>query len=115
MADISFDQMPAAVDKLLRENAEIKALLRRVVEKGLAGESKEIMNASEAAKFIGRPISAVYALVNKRAIPFSKPDSNLVFLRDDLIEWIRSCRQNTVSEEVEHVRRNVLAKNANRK
>jgi len=53
-------------------------------------ESKKHLNTNECAEFIGRSPGAVRNLVLRRAIPFRKPGGRLLFLRNEIEEWIES-------------------------
>lgn len=47
------------------------------------------LTVAEAADHVRGPRSRIYALVSKRAIPFEKDGSRLLFHRDELDAWIR--------------------------
>jgi excisionase family DNA binding protein len=48
------------------------------------------LNVEEAARHLACPTSRIYALVSKRAIPFEKDGSRLLFRRTDLDTFV--CR-----------------------
>ena len=47
------------------------------------------LTVEEAAERIRAPKSRLYALVSKRAIPFEKDGSRVLFHRDQLDQWVR--------------------------
>lgn len=60
---------------------------------------KDVFNSEEAALFLGMTRSQLYKLTYQRAIPFYKPTGKLViFLRQELIEWVKSSRVATTTE-----------------
>lgn len=115
MADqLTYNDIPGAISFLLKENLEIKRLLHDVLQSTSrlnGSNSKEVMNVKQAAVFLSRSESGIYGLINKRKIPFSKVDGSITFLRCDLIEWIKSGRQNTESEAIDETRKRVVALN----
>lgn len=50
--------------------------------------------AAECARAIGRSTHAVYCLVNRRAIPFHKPDGRLQFIPDEVKAWLKTGAKN---------------------
>lgn len=51
---------------------------------------KDIMNAQEAAEFLGYKLSYLYKLVSEGAIPYLKPRGKLYFEKDSLVRWMKS-------------------------
>jgi prophage regulatory protein len=51
---------------------------------------KDIMNAQEAAEFLGYKLSYLYKLVSEGSIPYLKPRGKLYFEKDSLIGWMKS-------------------------
>ncbi len=49
-------------------------------------------NAERVAREIGRSRHAVYCLVNRRAIPFHKPDGRLQFIPDEIRAWLKGAK-----------------------
>ena len=58
----------------------------------LLGQSKEILNTHEAAKFLGVSVSQIYRLSSKGKIPFHKAGGKKLsfFLRSELVDWVRN-------------------------
>jgi len=56
----------------------------------LLGQSKEILNTHEAAKFLGVSVSQIYRLSSEAKIPVHKAGGKKLsfFLRSELVEWI---------------------------
>lgn len=52
---------------------------------------KSYVNVEEAAKLLGVTVNAIRSMVQKRQIPFYKPNKNLRFDPDELLEcWAKS-------------------------
>jgi len=49
----------------------------------------EFLSTTEAADLLRKSPAAVRNLVMRRAIPYRKPGGRLVFLRDELEQWVR--------------------------
>jgi excisionase family DNA binding protein len=49
----------------------------------------EFLSTTEAADLLRKSPAAVRNLVMRRAIPYRKPGGRLVFIRDELLEWVR--------------------------
>lgn len=48
-----------------------------------------ILTAQEVAHLLRRKVRSIYELVEKKAIPFSRPKHTrmIIFKRDDILEW----------------------------
>lgn len=54
----------------------------------IAVNTKEILNADEAARYLGMSIYGIYNLTHRRLLPYSKPSNKLIyFKRSDLEAW----------------------------
>ena len=58
----------------------------------------EFIGIEEAAKFLKLKKSTIYQLVFKRQIPFYKCTKKLLFIKSELIEWVRKDRVLTIAE-----------------
>ena len=61
-------------------------------------EELVFMDTDEAAAFIKRTPKAIRNLVARRKIPFRKPGGRLVFLREELEQWIQSAPGITIEQ-----------------
>jgi excisionase family DNA binding protein len=72
-------------------DALIEIIVNRVLERLEARERPETepwMNVAEAAAYLACPVSRVYALVSKRAIPCRKDGRRVVFRRSELDRYL---------------------------
>ena len=63
-----------------------------------AAPEETILNVQQASEFVGLKIPTVYALVSQRKIPFSKQGKKLMFLKSELIQWVKGGRRATTAE-----------------
>lgn len=59
---------------------------------------KEFLTLQEAAQFLGRSERALYHMVSRRAIPYSRQGTRLVFSRRALQAWMESMSVVSVDE-----------------
>jgi len=56
------------------------------------------IDIKEASKIIGLSVPTIYGLVHRREIPVIKRRGKLLFLRKELMEWIKAGRRLTAEE-----------------
>lgn len=97
---LSFDQLPTAVGELL---TKVNSVLSRLDEiDGRLGSAPQedqhvLMNIKEAAAFLHKEVSTLYAYTSERRIPFYKRGNTLYFYKDQLQKWIEDggcCNKN---------------------
>lgn len=54
--------------------------------------NKVVMNREGAAKFLSISVSFLDKLMAERKIPFSKINNKVLFLKEDLIKWVKNKR-----------------------
>ena len=59
---------------------------------------EEIMNIEELSEYIKLDRQTIYALTSKREIPFCKPTGKLLFLKSEILQWLRDSRVDTITE-----------------
>jgi len=52
----------------------------------------EILTKKEAAQFLKVSISHLSNLMKKKEIPYSKTNKKVLFIKEDLIKWVKSKR-----------------------
>lgn len=55
---------------------------------------EEFIGTEIACEILHLSSSRIYALVQEGRIPFYKPGKNLLFLKSELLEWLRQSRRN---------------------
>ena len=98
---MTFDQLPKAVADLQDSVNEIKRLLMAQTQgtssNPIIPESDKVLTVAQAASFLNTSPGAIYQLVHKSAIPYSKK-GRLYFSEKELRSWIQSSRRQTVTE-----------------
>ncbi len=59
---------------------------------------EEIMNIDELSEYIKLDRQTIYALTSNREIPFCKPTGKLLFLKSEILQWLRDSRVDTITE-----------------
>ena len=97
--------------RILRENAELKSMLTRLLE--TSGQQKDVMTTQEVAEYIGVTNQRVRALVARNEIPFFKNEGETrnYFRRQDIDNWRARRRVKTNAElRTEAATRSALAR-----
>ncbi|GAB4242670.1 MAG: hypothetical protein Tsb0034_20180 [Ekhidna sp.] len=87
--------------ELISERLEkIETLLEQLVvdKEAVQEEPEKLLNAQEAADFLGDALATLYGRTSKNEIPFYKRGKKLYFKKADLIGWIEEGKCKSVSE-----------------
>ena len=96
MSETTFDNLPKAVDYLIKEMETIKEhILKSNVP---PPEKKRPVGMSEACQILGKARSTIYTLVRKGLIPCCKAGKQLYFYENELLDWIAAGRKKSVAE-----------------
>ena len=96
MDETTFDNLPKAMDYLIREVAMIKEYMIRPREH--PPDKHRPVGINEACGIIGKAKSTIYTLVRKGLIPCCKVGKKLYFYEDELLDWIASGRKKNIAE-----------------
>jgi excisionase family DNA binding protein len=96
MEPLTFDQLPQAVSKLQDKLNDIEKLL--LEDHRQSGESDQLLNVEDAAKFLNLSVPTIYSKVCRKEIPVNKQGKRLYFYKSELISWIKSGRKKTAAE-----------------
>lgn len=69
---------------------EIKKIVREEIARSAHTESDEILNANEAADFLRLKRPTIYDLKARGKIPFKKIGGKIVFIKSELLNWVKS-------------------------
>jgi len=105
MPNLTFDQLPEAVSQLLSSVHRIEHLLLENQVEG--GKDGELLNVKEASSFLNLSVSTIYTKVCRGEIPALKPGRRLYFDKNELIDWIKSCRKKSNEELAAEAKRNI--------
>lgn len=97
----TFDDLPQAVSEILRRLDRIERKLE-IREEGDEGKEEEerVLNTEQAAELLGIAKGTVYKKLHADELPCYRPQGfkKVLFLKSDLIEFIRSGRVKTAEE-----------------
>lgn len=82
---------------------ELIAEIRAIVRQEMKSQPKEFLTVKEAAELTRFSKGTIYNMVQERKIPFIKPEGKLLFVYDDLVEWLTSKAKAPVSEERQYL------------
>lgn len=106
MQNLSFNDLPEAIQKLSLKLDNIEGLIKvKLSEAPEAQEKDELLTIKEAATFLDLAVPTLYSYVQKQKIPVCKKANRLYFPKAELIEWVKSGRQKTVTE----IKRNAMS------
>ena len=99
MYNLSFEQLPNAVEQIYNKLLGLEALLLTMSGDLLPKpEANDILNIKGAAALLNLSVSSIYGLVHKKTIPVCKRGKKLYFSRADLLQWINAGRKKTTLE-----------------
>lgn len=61
-------------------------------------EEEILMNVDGTSKFIDLAIPTIYGLVHQKKIPHYKKSGRLYFMKSEILEWIKSGKQESKSD-----------------
>jgi len=99
MGDLTFEQMPQAVQKLQSTMDSIERLLRHSGG-STQSETDRWFSIDDLCKYLpGAPAkSTIYAKVHNRIIPHKKFGKRLAFLKSEIDEWLKAQGRKTIPE-----------------
>ena len=95
---ITFDSLPQAISSLADELKQIKSL---ILESSTKEGEDQILTIEETSEFLHVKKQTLYSYVSKGLIPNHKKAGRLYFLKDELIEWIKSGNKRVFDVEAE--------------
>lgn len=97
MNNLTFEQVPEAIGKVLSELSELRGLITKQ-QQPQQQEQDQLLTIQQAATLLTLSVPTIYGLVNRSAIPYSKPGKRLYFSKQELTDWIKSGRKKTTAE-----------------
>ena len=98
MENLTFDQLPAAVSKLLEKVSNIEMQLQNSSTQRPVSDCW--LNLNELCQYHpDKPAKpTIYGYVQNRSIPFHKKGKKLFFLKSEIDTWLKSGRRSTAAE-----------------
>jgi excisionase family DNA binding protein len=97
-AKITFEGLPQAISSLADELKQIKAL---ILETSTKDGADSILTIEETSEFLHVQKQTLYSYVSKGLIPNHKRAGRLYFLKNELIDWIKSGNKRVFDVEAE--------------
>ena len=97
-------------DPIMQEMAEIKMMLRQLLdEKNKVEEKSDLIDVNEASKLIHMSVSSIYKKTSTKSIPFIKRtgSNKLIFSRTNLSTWLQESEGSKANVVEEHLHRNL--------
>jgi excisionase family DNA binding protein len=95
---VTFDSLPQAISSLADELKQIKAL---ILETSTKDGADSILTIEETSEFLHVQKQTLYSYVSKGLIPNHKRAGRLYFLKNELIDWIKSGNKRPFDVEAE--------------
>lgn len=78
-------------------------------------QKDRLLTVREAADFLNLAVPTVYGMVSRNEVPFMKRSKRLYFSREDLLNYIKEGRRQTLSERKEAVYDSLAKRKGGRK
>lgn len=96
--ELTMNAVPKAVNYLIEEVAEMRALLDKMEKQlGLGVNRHRPILIEQAAEILQMKTGTVRRLVTDRAIPHYKREHNIYFFEDELIKWVEDSKVKPIS------------------
>jgi len=110
MKNLTFEQLPQAVEQLYQKLEQIERMLNSQSTQNPSTPESPLLTVREAAEFLSLAVPTVYSMVSKGELPHMKRSKRLYFDREELISYLKDGRQQT-NEEIEESALDCLTKN----
>jgi len=97
MNKIQFENLPEAVSELLEKVSSIEEYLKQGSIQKVQNEDG-LLTISEAGELLNLSTNTIYKLVQKRALPYSKKSKRLYFVKQELLDWVKTGKKKTEAE-----------------
>ncbi|MCR8667896.1 helix-turn-helix domain-containing protein [Aestuariibaculum sp. M13] len=98
MNSITFDQLPAEVLGLKQELQNFKEQLLAMFASVEVTETESPIDIIKVSELTGLTKPTLYGYVQRNEIPFYKKGNRLYFFKSEIIDWIKTDRQQTLKE-----------------
>lgn len=94
LVDMTVGQMKSLFDSIQQEQSSFFQASGRL----------EILDLQEVVRLTGYTEKTIYSMINRRQIPFVKPEHGgrrVFFLRSEIIKWLTACRVETNEQAIQ--------------
>jgi len=95
--NLTFNDLPTAVNKLKNEISELKSLLLKKAEAPTT-ETEQLLTIQEASDFLKLSVPTLYSKVSRNELPYMKQGKRLYFSSKELMEYVKQGRKKTDAE-----------------
>lgn len=95
--EITFEQLPRAVNHLQKTVNDIKQLLLEKSNEPQI-EADELLTVQDTAKFLTLSVPTIYGLISKGKLPVMKRSKRCYFSKVELINYLKQGRKKTLAE-----------------
>lgn len=96
--DLTFNDLPKAVNMLTNEVNELKSLLLKKQAEAPTRTTEQLLTIKEASEFLKLSVPTLYSKVSKNELPFMKRGKRLYFSSVELMDYIKQGRKKTGAE-----------------
>jgi len=96
--NLTFDQLPTAVNQLAQKLENIERLLLQKKEQQPLEPPEQLLTIQEAAKFLNLSVPTIYSKVSRGELPVMKRTKRLYFSRKELLNYVKAGRKKTNTE-----------------
>lgn len=94
---VTFEQLPSAVNQIFEKLEKIESLLAAKSSQEDFSQDK-LLTVQDAAEFLSVTVPTVYSLIAKGQIPVMKRSKRCYFSKNELLQYLRQGRVQTVGE-----------------
>ena len=106
---ITFNDLPAAMSKMLNKVERLEVTLTSIREdirksNSKANTSEHVqMSTDEVSQFLGKSKQTLYYYVQNGLIPFVRRGKNCIFFKDEILEWMERGREAVVPPTIDEI------------
>lgn len=93
MENLSFDQLPQAVGKLIQKVENLESLLLDQTQNKEREDEDKLFTVLEAAQFLNLKTSTIYSKVSRGELPVMKRSKRLYFSKIELLSYLKQGRK----------------------
>ena len=98
--ELTLQNVPKAVNYLINEIAEMRAVLEHIESQlGLGVDKYRPIDEERAAEILGQTKNVIKKMVRAGEIPYYDKGRKIYFFEDELVKWVEESRVKTWSEE----------------
>ena len=98
--ELTLQNVPKAVNYLINEIAEMRAVLEHIESQlGLGVDKHRPIDIERAAEILGQTKNVIKKMVRGRELPYYDKGRKIYFFEDELVKWVEQSRVKTFAEE----------------